>query len=459
MSDNDVRVEGGRWGAVRSQAVMEISTQERGGWFWATLILSSISIAAFVFAAFELFQNRFYRDVNYITLHYLYISRGIVSSLLLAMWAAWFVLLQRRASERELRRSWERYRGLLEASPGAVALYDAELKISEWNAAAERLYGYSRQEVAGRALPTIPPEKEAELREFLQRVSAGQPVLEVETERRGKDGVSFDVQLSLLPFRESECQSFFLEVTSDIRERVRLRKTLLEIEKLTTMGQMAAGTAHHLNTPLAAMLLRVQMMRERPEYWSAQPDLERLENGIRFCQQFVQRLLDFSRRPRSQKQPEDLARTLESVISFLAPTLLAKRAHVKLQLEPAAGVQVLGDRNQLEALFLILLSNALDALEAGGTIAVGCRPSDSAIEIHIADTGRGIAAADLPHIFEPFFTTKLPGEGTGLGLAIARSIVVEHGGSVRLESAPGQGTTAFVQLPRWSTASAQGARA
>ncbi len=439
---------------------MEYGTQERGGWFWATLVLSSISVAAFVFAAFELFQNRFYRDVNYITLHYLYISRGIVSSLLLAMWAGWFVLLQRRASERELRRSWERYRGLLEASPGAVALYDAQLKISEWNAAAERLYGFRRDEVLGRALPTVPPEKEVELGELLQRVGAEQPVLEVETQRRGKDGVSFDVQLSLLPFRESECQSFFLEVTSDIRERVRLRKTLLEIEKLTTMGQMAAGTAHHLNTPLAAMLLRVQMMRERPEFWGAQPDLERLENGIRFCQQFVQRLLDFSRRPRSQRQPEDVARSIESVISFLAPTLLTKRARVNLQLEPAAGGQVLADRNQLEALFLILLSNALDALEAGGTISVGCRPAGETIEIHIADTGRGIAAADLPHIFEPFFTTKPPGEGTGLGLAIARSIVIEHGGSVRLESAPGQGTTAVVQLPLWRAApAAQGAGA
>ncbi len=438
---------------------MEGGTQERGGWFWATLVLSSISIAAFVFALFELFQNRFYRDVNYITLHYLYISRGIVSSLLLAMWAAWFVLLQRRASERELRRSWERYRGLLEASPGAVALYDAQLKVSEWNAAAERLYGYSRQELLGRALPTIPPEKQAELQEFLRSVGNGNPVLEVETQRRGKDGASFDVQLSLLPFRESECQSFFLEVTSDIRERVRLRKTLLEVEKLTTMGQMAAGTAHHLNTPLAAMLLRVQMMRERPEYWNAQPDLERLENGIRFCQQFVQRLLDFSRRPRSQKQPEDVAHTIESVISFLAPTLLTKRARVNVELEQAAGGQVHADRNQLEALFLILLSNALDALEADGAITVTCSKSEESIAIQISDTGRGIAAADLPHIFEPFFTTKPPGQGTGLGLAIARSIVIEHGGSIRLESAPGQGTKAIVELPLWHAAAAQGAGA
>ncbi len=432
---------------------MDGSTQERGGWLWATLILSSISIAAFVYGAFELIESHFYRDVNYVTLHYLYVSRGIVSSLLLAMWAAWFVIMQRRASERQLRRSWERYRGLLEASPGAVALYDEQLRVSEWNAAAERLYGYVRAEAMADRLPTVPEEKSDELRAFLEAAQAGRPVLDVETLRRGKDGVVFDVQLSLLPFREASGQNLFLEVTSDIRERVRLRKTLLEIEKLTTMGQMAAGTAHHLNTPLAAMLLRVQMMRERPECWGLQPDLERLENGIRFCQQFVQRLLDFSRRPKLQRQPEDVVQTIESVVSFLAPTVLSKRVRVALELDPARGAQVLADRNQLEALFLILVSNSLDAMEPGASIAVRCRRAvDDAVEIEIADTGRGIAAADLPHVFEPFFTTKAPGQGTGLGLAIARSIVVEHGGSVNLQSTPGQGTTAVVQLPRWRAA-------
>ncbi len=442
---------------------MQNGTQERRGWFWATLMLSSISIAAFVFAAFELVENQFYRDANYVTLHYLYVSRGIVSSLLLAMWAGWFVMLQRRASEEQLRRSRERYRGLLDASPSAAVLYDDQLCVAEWNAAAARLYGFSQEEVLGSPLLTVPEEKKSELRELLKQVEAGKPVLEVETSRRNRDGTTFEVQLSLLPFREcvaggsgsnASGQSYFLEVTTDIRERVRLRKTLLEIEKLTTMGQMAAGTAHHLNTPLAAMLLRVQMMRERPEYWSAQPDLERLENGIRFCQQFVQRLLDFSRRPRSQKQPEEIGRTLESVMSFLAPTLLSKRAHLEMDIASANGSHVLADRNQLEALFLILLSNALDALPAGGRIHVCCKRNASHIEIQLTDNGRGIAPGDLPHIFEPFFTTKPPGQGTGLGLAIARSIVVEHGGLVRLESAEGKGTTAIVQLPLWQAAPA-----
>ncbi len=416
-------------------------------WFWATLLLSSTSIVASVFAAWELVENRFFRETDYLTLHYLYITRGVASSLLLACWAAWYVLRQRRRSEEDLRRSREHYRLLLEASPGAVALYDAALRVSEWNAAAERLYGFSKSAVLGRPLPTVPPEKDDELRAFRREVDAGRPVLDAETLRRDSRGSTFDVQLSLLPFREPSGRADYLEVTTDARERVRLRQTLLEIEKLTTMGKMAAGTAHHLNTPLAAMLLRVQMMRERAGGAQA-ADLARLEEGLLFCQHFVRRLLEFGRRPSASKHPQEMIRTLESVLAFLAPTLQARRARVTLEAVAARGAHVLADANQLEALFSILLANALDAVPDGGWIQVSCRrTAPERLEVRIADCGPGLPASDLPRVFEPFFSTKGPGKGTGLGLPIARHIVHEHGGAIRLENAPGAGALAIVELP------------
>ena len=418
-------------------------------WFWATLVLSSISIVALVFAFWELVENHYFRDLNYVSLHYLYISRGIASSLLLASWAAWFVLRQRRMAERELRRSRERYRGLLESSPGAVALYDASLRVWEWNAAAERLYGFSKAEVIGNLLPTVPQDREEELQSFLQAVAAGEAVLDRETFRRNQTGDAIEVQLSLLPFREGGRQ-YVMEVTYDIRERVRLRQTLLELEKLTTMGKMAAGTAHHLNTPMASMLLRVQMMRERAHHNNGcASDLEQLENTIGFCQQFVRRLLDFSRKPAPQKQPEDVAPLIEAVLGFMAPSFSAKKVRASADLAAIAGAKVLADRNQIETLLLTLLSNALDAVSAGGVIRITGRGSESKLDIEIADNGCGISDVDLTHVFEPFFTTKPPGKGTGLGLAIARNIVAEHGGTIRLDAAPNGGAVATVQLPLW----------
>lgn len=412
-------------------------------WFWATLALSSISLVAGVFAAWELIESRFFRDADYVTLHALYITRGMASSLLLAAWAAWYVLKQRRRSEEELRRSREHYRRLLETSPGAVALYDAGLLVSEWNAAAERLYGFAKDEVLDRPVPTVPSEKEDEHRALLARARGGEAVREVETLRRARDGRVFPVELGLLPFRDASGELLFLETTSDISERVRLRQTLLEVEKLTSMGRMAAGTAHHLNTPLAALLLRVQMMRDGER---SEADLPHLERGLVFCLQFVQRLLEFSRRPAAEKRVEGLEGALDSVLSFLAPTFLGKGLRVAR--ERGEPLSVLADRNLMEALFSILLSNAADAAPEGGEITVACRRlAGGRVEVRITDDGPGIAPADLAHLFEPFFSTKGPGKGTGLGLAIARGIVTEHGGTIRLESAPGRGTAAVVELP------------
>jgi two-component system, sporulation sensor kinase E len=420
-------------------------------WFWITLLLSSVSLVAVVFAAWELVESRFFREIDYVTLHYLYISRGVASSLLLAAWAAWYVLRVRRRSEDELRRSWEHYRHLLEVSPGAVALFDADLRVTEWNATAERLYGFGKEEVLGRPLPTVPADLTDELSRLLQAVRAGRSVVDLETRRCSRAGADIEVQLSLLPFREAAGEDLFLEVTSDIRERVRLREHLLEIEKLTSMGKMAAGTAHHLNTPLAAMLLRVQMMRERAHHALCQPDLERLEGDIQYCQQFVRRLLEFGRRPAARKEPQPIAGCLASVVGFLAPVLDSRSVRLSFDVGAADGGQVLADRNLLEALFLILLSNALDAVPEGGAIDVRCVPAGvGRIEIRITDEGCGISPLQLPHVFEPFYTTKGPGKGTGLGLAIARNIVLEHGGSIRLENALEQGTIASVELPIWS---------
>ncbi len=419
-------------------------------WFWATLVLSSTSIVAVVFAFWELVENHFFRDVDYVSLHYLYISRGIASSLLLALWSAWYVTRQRRAAEEELRRSRERYRSLLHALPGAMVLYDGSLQVSEWNDTAAKLYGYSRDEVLGATLPTVPQEKQQELRRLIEQAESGTPVLDLETLRRHKDASTFDVSLSLLQFQEPRGRRYVLEVTTDIRERVRLRQTLLELEKLTSMGKMAAGTAHHLNTPLASMLLRVQMMRERTAENGngLSHDLEQLEKTVHHCQQFVRRLLDFSRRPPAQRQPENLAGIIEGVLAFLSPAFTGRGLHVTVDLDALEEDRVLGDRNQLESLFLILLSNAMDATPAGGAISVFCRKSlPEAAEVVVRDSGCGIEPHHLAKLFEPFFTTKPPGQGTGLGLAIARNIALEHGGAIRIESAKDQGTSAFVALP------------
>jgi PAS domain S-box-containing protein len=425
-------------------------------WFWATLILSCLTIVMLVFSVWELMEKRFFRDVDFRTLHFLYISRGVVSSLVLAAWASWFVLRERRHHEEELRLSRERYRGILEGSPDAVALYDRDLMVIEWNLSAERLFGFSKEDVIGKILPNVPEQHRGEVRQYVARLSSQQKILDVETLRWNRAGEPIWVSVSLSSLQdEFSGQVHFLEVARDIREKIALRDKIIEVEKLTAMGQMAAGTAHHLNTPLASLLLRVQMMKERLRQADTADDLLHLEAGIHSCQVFVERLLRFSHRMPAQKKPEDLCHQIESMVTFLRPTFTRKRTHLIVDLDRVRGVRVMADRSQLEALFSALLVNATDAIAEEGTVTITALPMRAGgletdhsapadgdeVEICIIDDGCGVSEKDLPRLFEPFFTTKPPGQGTGLGLALAHTITREHGGSIMIQNRKAPGAT------------------
>jgi PAS domain S-box-containing protein len=413
-----------------------------------TLALSCVTILALVFSLWELVEHRYFRGLDYSTLHYLYITRGIASSLLLALWASWFVLRQRRRHEDELEQSYKRYRSILNSTPEAVVLFDENFRVVEWNAAAEKLYGFGREQVLGQVLPTVPAERWSELKEALGRVEGGQGVFDQETERSTAKGepIPVAVSYSRMPTLANQPR-LFLEVAQDIRPRLRMRDKLLEVEKLTLMGQMAAGTAHHLNTPLTAMLLQIEMLRQQAQHLDQSAELASIEQRIRFCQMFVQHLLQFARRPLLQQKPTTLCEVIEAVVTLFRPSLALKRATLKMELDGLRRCRILGDPNHLEALFSALVSNAVDAIPAEGSILIHGNVRAAQAEVYIDDTGAGIPEALWPRLFEPFFTTKPAGQGTGLGLAIARNIAQVHGGTLRIMNRDMAGVRAIVRLP------------
>ena len=423
-------------------------------WFLVTLGLSCVTLLAIVFTVWELVEHRYFRDLDYVTLHYLYITRGIASSLLVGAWAAWLVFGERQRHEQQLEQSYEHYRSILSHMPEAVALVDEELRVVEWNDAAERLFGFERPEVLGQRLPTVPPEQWRELEEALERVRGGRDVLDQETIRvtcRG-ERVPVAVSYSRVP-RAAHQPQFFVEVAQDIRPRLRMRDKLLELEKLTLMGQMAAGTAHHLNTPLTAMLLQIEMLRKQVGNATSSEELATIEREIRFCQVFVQNLLHFARRPQLQRKQISLCEVIEAVVTLFRPSFHLKKADVQVDLSGLRPCQILGDPNHLEAMFSALVSNAVDAIPAGGWIRIrGSSSADGIAEVHIEENGPGISEQFRARIFEPFFTTKPAGQGTGLGLAIARNIAEEHDGTLQLQNREEGGLRATVRLPLVSSA-------
>lgn len=417
-------------------------------WIWGTLLLSCVTILIFVFAVWELVEQHFFRDLDYRELHYLYITRGVGSSILLASWAVWFVLKDRRKSEEALRRSRERYRAMLAHAADAIVLFDNMLHVLEWNPQAARLYGYGAEDVIGKPLPTVDAQSRRELQDIVQRLRHGEPVVELAAQRINRGGEPIDVAVRISSFRDVESnQMVFLEMASDLREQIRMRQRALEMEKLTTIGRMAAGTAHTLNTPLGAMLLRIEMLQDRLRGHSCAEEVARLESSTRFCQDFVQKLLQYSRKSETDLRRLNAKEVLDSVHTFFQPTFQVRQHTLTCASSLLRDAVIWGDRNQLEALFATLLMNALDALPSQGAVSIGGAVSDGRVELFVQDNGCGVPEDKLHDIFEPFFTTKNAGQGTGLGLSIARNIVEEHRGDIELTNNSDGGVTVRVSLP------------
>jgi PAS domain S-box-containing protein len=425
--------------------------QGQRSWFWTTLVLSCLTVLTAVFAIWELVEQQYFQNLNYEQLHYLYITRGVASSLMLAVWAVWWVLRERRKTEEELRRSRERYWAMLAHAADAVVLLDHELRVLEWNPQATTLYGYSREEALGSLLPTVGPEERQELMGVLERLQTGDPVVELETRRRNRAAELVDVGLRVSSFQDTGSgQRVFLEMASDLQEKIRMRRKAIEMEKLTTMGRMAAGTAHTLNTPLAAMLLRVGMLEERHCSHDCGEDLKHLELSTRFCQEFVQKLLQYSRPQQTERTRIDVGEMLNSLQTFFGPTFQVRRHTLSFSDQGLRNIYVLADRGQMEALFAALLMNSLDALptSGGGRVMLHGVVRDGRVELAVSDNGSGVPPAHLASIFEPFFTTKAAGHGTGLGLSIARNIVQEHSGTIALTNQQAGGVEVRISLPR-----------
>jgi two-component system, NtrC family, sensor kinase len=240
-------------------------------------------------------------------------------------------------------------------------------------------------------------------------------------------------------------------VLEDISARVQLEEQLQISEKMASIGLLAAGVAHEVNTPLTGISSFVQMLMD-----GAEPDdpktkvLEKIEKQTFRAARIVNGLLNLSRPAQVDSGPVDINAVINDVLSLLDHQMRTGRIQVRKELDEVGPV-VQGTEYKLQQVFLNLFLNARDAMAKGGWLTIVTRADSSHASIEIADTGLGIPAEQLSRIYDPFFTTKEIGKGTGLGLSITYGIVQEHEGTIACESAPGQGTRFSLTLPLAST--------
>ena len=335
------------------------------------------------------------------------------------------------------------------SSTNAIQLTDARGVMIDVNPAFERIYGYSREECVGKKPNLVrsrytPPELYEQMWADLKDPERG--YWSGEVLNRDRQGVERPVLLTITAIRGPDGEvTHYLGVAVDRSEQRNWEMRVAHSDRLASVGQLAAGVAHEINTPLANVMLIAESLRRRSPDPEVRGRLDTLIVQVEAAARIVRSLLDFARREEPRVADVDLVAVARESVSFVRGK---QSPDVEIdEVYPPGGAPVLGDRGQLVQVVTNLLNNAYDAMTGKGTIRVEVRTRDRVAELEVTDHGPGIAPEAMGHIFEPFFTTKPEGQGTGLGLAVCHGLVQSHHGSIVARNLPGSGASFVVRLP------------
>jgi len=395
--------------------------------------------------------------------------------------------------EKRVERANAELAAIVESADAAIIRLDLDGLITTWNKGAEQIYGYSAEETIGKPMvPMVALEVASEYLSLTGKAFAGESVKHLETIHLTKSGARINVMATLSPILDrGDVVIGIALVVWDVTQVKQLESRLAQAQKLESIGQLAAGVAHEINTPIQYIgdngrflhdafrdlvkyfKVRSDAQREGCKLSApgdpaaeamAEMDLEYLESevpkaidqlleGVDHVARIVRALKEFSHPGPLEKMPVDINRAIESTI------LVSKNEwkygadlSTDLDLELPPVPCLVGELNQV---ILNLIVNAAQAIADGnkesgekGSIHIKTRKQGDCVEIRVTDTGGGIPEPIQSKVFDPFFTTKPVGKGTGQGLAIAHSVIVQkHHGTIRFESKPGIGTTFIIQLP------------
>ncbi|HSI56847.1 MAG TPA: PAS domain S-box protein [Ideonella sp.] len=377
-------------------------------------------------------------------------------------------LTERRAAEDALRRSEEQFRLLVQGvTDYAIFMLDAQGIVTNWNAGAQRIKGYTRDEIVGSHFSRFypPADRERGVPEAALNKASAEGRFESEGWRVRKDGTEFWAHVIIDPIVDSDGTLLgYAKVTRDITEKRAAaaelelaREALFQSQKLEIIGQLTGGIAHDFNNLLMVVLSSLALIKRRmPEDPKLQRLLDNATQGARRGVSLTKRLLAFARRQELEPSRVDVPALVQGMRDMLERTL---GPTVEIAEDYEADLQaVYIDANQLELALLNLAVNARDAMPQGGrlrlsaqTAALNPHSAQQAatgwVRLSIADSGVGMNKETLEHAMEPFFTTKGVGKGTGLGLAMVYGLAMQSGGSFTLKSTEGLGTTAELWLP------------
>src|SRR6185437_15304602 len=340
---------------------------------------------------------------------------------------------------------------IVESISVGVLAVDLEDRIESWNSQMEVMYAMPRSQVLGEKISEVFPA--AFMEEFYRvRQNPGiHNLYKFRLHTRAGDTRIANVAIAPLVTRKFSVIGRLI-IVDDITERMELESQLSQAEKLSSIGLLAAGVAHEVNTPLAVISSYAQMLTKQINGDAKLgPLLEKITRQTFRASEIVNNLLNFSRTSATEFSAIDLNKIITETLTLLEHQL--RTSQVKVQTDLYAGLPLIhGNSGKLQQVFLNLFLNAKDAMAGkGGTLHISTANGDN-VQVNISDSGAGIAPEHINKIYDPFFTTKnVPREGqsrgTGLGLSVTYGIIQEHAGKIRVDSQPGQGTKFQLEFP------------
>jgi len=350
----------------------------------------------------------------------------------------------------EFERLKEFNENIVESINVGILAVDLEDRIESWNAQMEAMYALSRKEAIGQPLTQVFPPEFIEAFDRFRHESGVHHLYKFRLTTRAGEARTANIAVAPLLSRDFVAVGRIVLV-DDITERVSLEAQLSQADKLSSIGLLAAGVAHEINTPLAVISSYAQMLTKQVrDDARLAPLLERITQQTFRASEIANGLLNFSRTSTTEFRETDLNQVIRDTLTLVEHQLKTARITVAIDLEKQLP-RIHGNPGKLQQVFLNLLLNAKDAMPQGGELRVAT-VANGHVEARIADSGAGIAPENLKRIYDPFFTTKSapkPGErrGTGLGLSVSYGIIQEHAGKINVESTVGVGTTFHLEFP------------
>lgn len=355
-------------------------------------------------------------------------------------------------------------RNLIYSAADGVIAADMKGKIIIFNKAATEISGYSKQEAFEHLniCDLYPPGDAHKIMKRMRSGKYGGKGLLKEHKQMAvrKDGSTTPIRLNASIVYEGDKEVATIGFFHDMREAKRLEAEiekmqvqLLQAEKMSSLGKLAAGVAHQLNNPLGGITLFTQLMLEEYDLNSdARDDLMKIQRDAERCSAIVKELLEFARQTKREVKLQNLNKIVGRTLFLLRNQAIFQNIEI-IEIYDASIPEIPADIQQLNHVFMNIILNAADAMEGSGLLEIRTflQPGDDMVHITISDTGPGIPDAIMPTIFEPFFTTKEEGKGTGLGLSMAYGIIESHHGKITVENRVQGGAIFSITLPMKQT--------